>query len=148
MVRTSRAFHNSDYRRGSRRSPPPFPGPTNRQLADALDALVTCLLMWRRRPREEDAIPQLKALEMSRLRATPEEVVALRCLADHPVDVALKKAMKEVGGHLGERVPFDALLATVKEVCLRDSENADLRMSIFNSALDGVVTRDGDRWIA
>jgi hypothetical protein len=103
--------------------------------------------MWRRRPSEE-AIPRLEVLDMARLRATPEKVVALRDLAEHPVDIALKKAMKEIGGHLGERLKFDTLLGIVKEVCLRDPENADLRMSVFNSALNDVVTRDNDRWIS
>jgi hypothetical protein len=128
--------------------------PTTARLVDALAELVEELVYYRERRQQQRATSgrsaaSIAGISAADLLATPSEIVEARSWAACPVDRALKKGMRKVGQLIFDRVgSIDALGDIVDRISARDPDYyEDERLSILNSALDG-VGNDNARWLA
>src|SRR5262245_1711221 len=123
----------------------PLKPPTTEELVEALNEMVTELVGYRKRQKPRKGL--LEMFSAAEMVATERTVMQARDWARSPVDKALKRGIKEVGQLLFDQLGFDGLREVVNDVAERDQRWCGMRISIMDSALNG-VGKGQMRWVS
>jgi hypothetical protein len=121
--------------------------PSTAELEDALVELVDVLVAYRVAAMERKPGPprEIREIDLSpaALAATPDTVHRERSWATAPVDRAIKAGINEIGQILFDRLgSLDALRDVLERVAERGPKREDMRVSILDSAFNGVGNQE------
>lgn len=120
--------------------------PTAEELEIAIDEVVSALVAYRREPPEQaqrarDRRPKRETFPVitaDQLMDTPSEILRARDLATSPVEMGLKKALRDLGKLLYNIVGDDGLHEAADRICGLDERNVARRASPIDSAWNGI----------
>lgn len=123
------------------------------ELADALDALVTELVRYRKlrqvqAENEEWPSEPFRLVSFATLTKVPNDVLRQRSIVENPVERALKHGMVEVGKLMYANLKStDKMVPIVEDVCDRDHKRYGQRIGILDSTFNG-IGEGNDIWVS
>jgi hypothetical protein len=124
----------------------PLSAPTLSEIERALDETLSALVEYRMRPpkafgrapRSKQSAGPPELIDARDLLSTGRTVIAARSLVRAPVEIAMKRSLKELGKLAHALVGDDGMHDIAHRVCALEPDNWGRRMSPLDSAWSGI----------